>query len=192
MLYIFLLSTAHNKKKYKGKLRTEFGSIHSFFVHLFIFHKQIANTQWITYGLPETNQIENAYKNGMKEIALTTGWFAENPNLYKVCFDNYENEEEDNKSTSYYQINSSTQTRREVRRIGVDDDKLFKKLKLSDLDEKDRKCMICLLEFNKKEEAEGLIVQLSTCKNHGFHLECISQWVQLKGNCPLCRVDVNT
>ena len=52
--------------------------------------------------------------------------------------------------------------------------------------------MICLGDFTVKDETDGLIVKLSTCKSHGFHKECIAQWVQLKGHCPLCRIDVNT
>merc|ERR1712154_312426 len=42
-----------------------------------------AEDRWITYGLPEINEIENAHKNGMKEVPLTTGWFAKNPNRDK-------------------------------------------------------------------------------------------------------------
>merc|ERR1712228_449368 len=149
-----------------------------------------AADRWITYGIPSMQQIENAHKNGMKEIALTKGWFAKQPNVYKICF--VTNQNQDNDLPQFYQINTSSKMRREVRRIGVDDDNLFQKLKLNDLDKNDQKCMICLHEFTKKEESDGLIVQLSTCKNHGFHKECINQWVQLKGNCPLCRIDVDT
>ena len=118
-------------------------------------------------------------------MALTKGWFASNANLYKIVFPS-------NKSQHFYQINGQTQTQREVRRIAADDDNLFRKMALQELDAKDRKCMICLTEFSGEDEAEGVIVQLSTCKNHGFHRECIAQWVQLKGNCPLCRIDVDT
>lgn len=172
------------------------------------------HTQWITYGIPETTEIEAAYKSGAKEVSLTKGWFAQNPNLYKIYFDQqYGNKkskhkakknkkkgganddqyhEFDENSTYFYQINSDSGTRREVRRIGADDDSTFRKVALKDLDEKDRKCMICLMEFTEQEENEGIIVQLSTCKNHGFHKECIVQWVQLKGHCPLCRKDVET
>eukprot|EP00483_Globobulimina_turgida_P010240 UN10259 len=170
-----------------------------------------AADRWITYGIPETTEIETGYKNGAKEVSLSKGWFAASPNLYRIYFDKQhgkhrkkkhrkkvkhptddQHHDFDENSTYFYQINSDSGTRREVRRIGVDDDNLFKKLKLEDLDENDRKCMICLHEFTVEEECNGLIVQLSTCKNHGFHKECIVQWVQLKRQCPLCRIDVDT
>lgn len=169
-----------------------------------------AADRWITYGIPETTEIEEAYKSGAKEVSLTKGWFAQNPKLYKICFEVQPNankkkkkhhkhkhghnddqhHEYDENSTYFYQINSSSSTRREVRRIGADDENLFRKIALSALD--DPKCTICQFEFESKDESEGVIVQLSTCKNHGFHKECIQQWVQLKGSCPLCRIEVDT
>ena len=148
-------------------------------------------SQWITYGIPETTEIEGAFQNGSEEVALTKGWFARSPHQYKIVFANLSNHNGSD-SAQFYQINGQTQTQREVRRIGTDDEGLFRKMTLKDLDAKDRKCMICLAEFDEQDEAEGVIVQLSTCKNHGFHKECIAQWVQLKGNCPLCRIDVDT
>jgi len=171
-----------------------------------------AADRWITYGIPETIEIEEAYKSGAKEVVLTKGWFSSNPSMYRIIFDKQhgsnlakhkknkrkagqnddQHHEFDENATHFYQINKDTGTRREVRRIGTDDDNLFRKLTLDMLDESDRKCMICLSPFTQEEESDGIIVQLSTCKGHGFHKECIAQWVQLKGNCPLCRIDVET
>eukprot|EP01084_Bolivina_argentea_P298298 514026_1 len=126
-----------------------------------------AADRWITYGIPETTEIENAFKSGAKEVSLTKGWFASNPNLYCIYFDKeYGNKKHQGKhnknnqnqhqyhdeSTYFYQINTDTSTKREVRRIASDDDNLFKQLMLNELDEKDRKCMICLHEFNKKKK----------------------------------------
>eukprot|EP01083_Nonionella_stella_P010308 29399_1 len=124
-----------------------------------------AADRWITYGIPETTEIETAYKGGAKEISLTKGWFAASPNLYKIYFDKeygdaknkkkrHKNKEHsyDNNSTYFYQINSDSGTRREVRRIGIDDESMFIKILLKDLHEKDRKCMVCLNEFTDKEE----------------------------------------
>ena len=146
--------------------------------------------QWITYGIPETTEIESAFKGGSAEVSLSKGWFAQSRNQYKIVFDT--DHGADDNQPHFYQINGATQTQREVRRIGTDDEGLFRKMALEELDESDRKCMICLALFTEQDEAEGVIVQLSSCKNHGFHKECIAQWVQLKGNCPLCRIDVDT
>jgi len=152
-----------------------------------------AANRWITYGIPETTEIESAFTNGAGEVALSKGWFASNRHRYKIVFGNTSNHnaKQNGSESNHYQINGQTQTQREVRRIGTDDEGLFRKMALKELDAKDRKCMICLAEFDEEDAAEGAIVQLSTCKNHGFHKECIAQWVQLKGNCPLCRIDVD-
>ncbi|XVE58216.1 hypothetical protein DITRI_Ditri04bG0152300 [Diplodiscus trichospermus] len=43
-------------------------------------------------------------------------------------------------------------------------------------------CPICLSEF---EEGEGIQV-LAKCK-HGFHVQCIQQWLSSHSSCPTCR-----
>ncbi|KAK3011800.1 hypothetical protein RJ639_012501 [Escallonia herrerae] len=43
-------------------------------------------------------------------------------------------------------------------------------------------CTICLSEF---VEGEGIRV-LARC-NHGFHVECIQEWLSLHSSCPTCR-----
>lgn len=44
------------------------------------------------------------------------------------------------------------------------------------------KCSICI---NNYEETE-IVSVLSNCK-HMFHLECITEWVKYKQECPMCR-----
>ncbi|KAK9715380.1 hypothetical protein RND81_06G161300 [Saponaria officinalis] len=46
-------------------------------------------------------------------------------------------------------------------------------------------CSVCLTEF---EEIEILRL-LPKCK-HGFHMECIDQWLKIHSSCPLCREKV--
>lgn len=43
-------------------------------------------------------------------------------------------------------------------------------------------CAICLSEYEAKE---GLRT-IPEC-NHYFHVECIDEWLRMKGTCPLCR-----
>ncbi|OWM79631.1 putative RING-H2 finger protein ATL21B [Punica granatum] len=46
----------------------------------------------------------------------------------------------------------------------------------------DATCAICLSEYQPKET----IKTIPEC-NHGFHAECIDQWLELNGSCPICR-----
>ena len=43
-------------------------------------------------------------------------------------------------------------------------------------------CCICLEEMNQNNQCEGLFV---CC--HSFHFVCISKWLSVKRNCPMCR-----
>jgi hypothetical protein len=45
-------------------------------------------------------------------------------------------------------------------------------------------CSICLEDFNKNDD-----VVLLDC-NHVFHGTCISEWGHYKGNCPICRNNI--
>ena len=45
-------------------------------------------------------------------------------------------------------------------------------------------CSVCHEEF--KEEVECIELE---CK-HLFHRNCISQWLKLKRNCPMCKTEV--
>ena len=48
----------------------------------------------------------------------------------------------------------------------------------------DKTCMICLSKV-EIGETKGLL----TCK-HEFHHSCITDWLQYKNNCPICRTKV--
>jgi len=43
------------------------------------------------------------------------------------------------------------------------------------------RCTICLEDFNKNEE-----IQLAPC-NHGYHKECLANWLTVKSSCPMCQ-----
>ena len=61
-------------------------------------------------------------------MALSKGWFSSTPSRYKVVFA---------ADGRLYQINGQSQRQRAVRRIGTDDDELFRRMALEDLDEAD-------------------------------------------------------
>ncbi|XP_072027241.1 RING finger protein 24-like [Amphiura filiformis] len=45
-------------------------------------------------------------------------------------------------------------------------------------------CAVCLEEFKAKEE-------IGVCKcRHGFHIACISKWLEAKRTCPICNTRV--
>ena len=47
-------------------------------------------------------------------------------------------------------------------------------------------CPVCLEDFQKEEE-----VLLSGCSNsHPGHISCISRWLRVKGQCPVCREEL--
>jgi hypothetical protein len=59
-----------------------------------------------------------------------------------------------------------------------------------------RQCMICLEHFaSLKEESSSTIMthkrqrQQLPCL-HGFHAECLQQWLAVKPSCPICRVPI--
>ena len=55
-----------------------------------------------------------------------------------------------------------------------------------ELNNNDLVCSICLDEF---EEDQNLS-EFKECK-HLFHKECIEQWIQTKGTCPMCRHEMD-
>lgn len=42
-------------------------------------------------------------------------------------------------------------------------------------------CTICLEEFQNDEE-----IKLAQC-NHGYHKDCLANWLTVKSNCPMCQ-----
>uniref|UniRef100_A0A7C8ZP34 RING-type E3 ubiquitin transferase n=1 Tax=Opuntia streptacantha TaxID=393608 RepID=A0A7C8ZP34_OPUST len=50
-------------------------------------------------------------------------------------------------------------------------------------EEDDKTCSICLSEYQPNEELKILPQCL-----HGFHSDCIDQWLLSNGTCPICRV----
>ncbi|KAI3818920.1 hypothetical protein L1987_12741 [Smallanthus sonchifolius] len=48
-------------------------------------------------------------------------------------------------------------------------------------DDDDKKCVICLEDFEARE-----VVMVTPCK-HMFHEDCILPWVKSSGKCPVCR-----
>ena len=53
-------------------------------------------------------------------------------------------------------------------------------------DMKDENCTICVTKYQIGEN----IIELN-CK-HIFHIECISEWVKYKSECPVCRQSIDT
>ncbi len=52
--------------------------------------------------------------------------------------------------------------------------------------EDNKKCMVCLLEFDDDDD-----VQCLECK-HVFHHKCLDEWVKYKPECPTCRSQIET
>ena len=50
-------------------------------------------------------------------------------------------------------------------------------------EEDEKTCSICLSEYQPNEKLKTLPQCL-----HGFHSDCIDQWLQSSGTCPICRV----
>jgi hypothetical protein len=51
---------------------------------------------------------------------------------------------------------------------------------------KPRYCKICLAVFQNDE----IVVQLPNC-SHFFHVDCGRQWLELRANCPACRIEAH-
>ncbi|GMI82936.1 hypothetical protein like AT3G19910 [Hibiscus trionum] len=49
------------------------------------------------------------------------------------------------------------------------------------------RCVICQVEY---VDDEGLVA-LSNCE-HPYHSDCISKWLQMKRNCPICSVQISS
>ena len=59
---------------------------------------------------------------------------------------------------------------------------------LTDLDPDDPTCCICQEDFKVGEQLRVL-----PCgAGHRFHVSCIDRWLKLKGECPVCRVDIRS
>ena len=52
------------------------------------------------------------------------------------------------------------------------------------LEEKNKKCMICLENFGANEKVTAL-----PCI-HLFHTQCINQWIERRKNCPICKLNL--
>ena len=48
-----------------------------------------------------------------------------------------------------------------------------------------RKCVICVLDFEKGEK----IYKLPKCK-HIYHEECFEPWIKKHDKCPMCRASL--
>ena len=59
----------------------------------------------------------------------------------------------------------------------------FDKSKSAGLEEENKKCAICLSEFEDGDELRFL----ECC--HRFHTECIDNWMKSKTTCPICKKD---
>lgn len=53
----------------------------------------------------------------------------------------------------------------------------------------DESCPICAEKY--LDDQYCLVVQLPCHHSHRFDLECVGPWLLSKGNCPLCRKDLN-
>ena len=51
--------------------------------------------------------------------------------------------------------------------------------------EKGPSCCICVTEYQEGE----VVKKLPNC-THIYHLDCIKEWLEYKGNCPLCRTRI--
>ncbi|KAL9224077.1 hypothetical protein vseg_000147 [Gypsophila vaccaria] len=51
---------------------------------------------------------------------------------------------------------------------------------------KESQCSVCMEKF---EESQKCTTQLITC-GHVYHTHCITTWLCVRANCPLCRVKV--
>ncbi|GMI90238.1 hypothetical protein HRI_002693100 [Hibiscus trionum] len=49
------------------------------------------------------------------------------------------------------------------------------------------RCVICQIEY---EDDEGLVA-LPNCE-HSYHSDCISKWLQMKKNCPICSIEISS
>ncbi|KAL4333653.1 hypothetical protein GQ457_07G022850 [Hibiscus cannabinus] len=49
------------------------------------------------------------------------------------------------------------------------------------------RCVICQVEY---EDDEGLVA-LPDCE-HPYHSDCISKWLQMKKNCPICSIEISS
>eukprot|EP00112_Aurelia_sp_Birch-Aquarium-sp1_P017674 Seg4121.2 transcript_id=Seg4121.2/GoldUCD/mRNA.D3Y31 product="Receptor-like region transmembrane domain- and RING domain-containing protein 1" protein_id=Seg4121.2/GoldUCD/D3Y31 len=47
-------------------------------------------------------------------------------------------------------------------------------------------CAVCLEEFNVSED-----INLCPC-THGYHAECLNNWLKVKSACPICQSDLIT
>ncbi|RUS79652.1 hypothetical protein EGW08_012575 [Elysia chlorotica] len=45
-------------------------------------------------------------------------------------------------------------------------------------------CSVCLEDFSKGDK-----IAICTCR-HVFHSKCLTQWLQCRNNCPLCKAPV--
>ncbi|XP_059639450.1 RING-H2 finger protein ATL2-like [Cornus florida] len=59
--------------------------------------------------------------------------------------------------------------------------------RVADKDGPELKCVVCLSQVSGGEKYRIL----PEC-HHGFHVHCISAWLQAHSTCPLCRSPVNT
>jgi hypothetical protein len=55
---------------------------------------------------------------------------------------------------------------------------------INKLEEANRKCMICLEDFKSKEKVTAL-----PCI-HFFHTQCITEWIERKNECPVCKFEL--
>eukprot|EP00735_Rhodelphis_limneticus_P015360 TRINITY_DN9594_c0_g1::TRINITY_DN9594_c0_g1_i1::g.12256::m.12256 TRINITY_DN9594_c0_g1::TRINITY_DN9594_c0_g1_i1::g.12256 ORF type:complete len:208 (-),score=20.00,zf-RING_2/PF13639.1/4.1e+03,zf-RING_2/PF13639.1/1.2e-11,zf-rbx1/PF12678.2/1.5e+03,zf-rbx1/PF12678.2/4.4e-09,zf-RanBP/PF00641.13/2.2e-06,zf-RanBP/PF00641.13/1.5e+03,zf-RanBP/PF00641.13/5.1e+03,zf-C3HC4_2/PF13923.1/1.8e+03,zf-C3HC4_2/PF13923.1/2.2e-06,zf-Apc11/PF12861.2/9.4e+03,zf-Apc11/PF12861.2/2.5e+03,zf-Apc11/PF12861.2/0.00015,zf-C3HC len=130
--------------------------------------------QWIPYDFESITQIEGARLAGHDEVVLNKGWFSSQRG-YKVV---------GLQSNSPVQINTSSHNRRNVRRVGGDDNELFQPVDPSTLTSDTDTCSICVTSM--RSDADDGPVLLRGCARHYFHRGCITQWLNLKSTCPYC------
>ncbi|KAM7260173.1 hypothetical protein ACFE04_015914 [Oxalis oulophora] len=64
-----------------------------------------------------------------------------------------------------------------------------KSIKVEGKDNGIDRCVICQVEFEEEQQEEELVA-LVNCQ-HPYHSDCISKWLQVKRNCPICSTEVS-
>ncbi|CAD8066535.1 unnamed protein product [Paramecium sonneborni] len=106
------------------------------------------------------------------------------PNV-QFLYDNDDDDDEDDYENQYYQNQDpENEERRQPQPMSSSEIKQIPTSKYKP-NQKNLNCVVCMLDFKKSEN-----VKILDCL-HQFHAKCIDQWLKQKGECPICRHQLN-
>tara|TARA_Y100000768_G_scaffold369277_1_gene334002 strand:+ start:466 stop:915 length:450 start_codon:yes stop_codon:yes gene_type:complete len=142
-------------------------------------HPEYSDNYYKPYDENNYYNNDNFYGNESADNIMSEAYFPYNLLGITMCFYmgcylyHYSNSRNRRRINEPLQKNQGTIQK--IKKNSIDYEKIDDGLKVN------RKCVICLEDYNQKDK-----IGILECR-HVFHLNCIVEWVEKEISCPLCR-----